>query len=149
MASVHDVAAYILHRLGPLPTMKLQKLCYYAQGHSLAWDGHPLFPEEIQAWANGPVIHDLFARHRGKFGVSKDDPFGDPDALTQDERETVDAVLDAYGHLTGHELSMLTHKERPWVEARGDLPHGARSHNTIDLDVMQEYFDAVIAQEQA
>jgi uncharacterized phage-associated protein len=41
MASVHDVAAYILKKLGTMSTMKLQKLCYYGQGWSLAWDEKP------------------------------------------------------------------------------------------------------------
>lgn len=31
MADVFDVAAYILQRQGRMTTMKLQKLCYYAQ----------------------------------------------------------------------------------------------------------------------
>ncbi len=35
MATVHDVAAYILEKRGPMTTMKLQKLVYYSQ----AWSG--------------------------------------------------------------------------------------------------------------
>lgn len=31
MANVFDVAAYILEKEGEMTTMKLQKLCYYAQ----------------------------------------------------------------------------------------------------------------------
>ena len=60
MATVFDVAFYILDKLGDMSTMKLQKLCYYAQAWSLAWDGFPLFDEEFQAWANGPVCRELY-----------------------------------------------------------------------------------------
>ncbi|MCL2803658.1 MAG: Panacea domain-containing protein [Micrococcales bacterium] len=145
MTNVHDLAAYILRQHGEMSTTKLHKLCYYAQGHSLAWDGEPLFHEELQAWSNGPVCAELFHRHQGRFNLETCDPEGDPEALSQDQRETIDAVLDAYGHLTGFELSVLAASERPWREARGDL-HGAEpSHNPIDLDVMQQFFVAEIA----
>ena len=39
MATVHDVAAYILKQHGPMTAMKLQKL-----------------QDRIEAWANGPVV---------------------------------------------------------------------------------------------
>ena len=46
MANVFDVAKYILEKQGDMSTMKLQKLCYYAQAWSLVWDDRELFPEE-------------------------------------------------------------------------------------------------------
>lgn len=144
MATVHDVAAYILRKQSPMSTMKLQKLCYYSQGWSLAWDGAPLFPEKIEAWANGPVVYELFDAHRGQFSVSSWRQ-GNARALTQEQRETVDAVLDAYGDLTGRQLGEKTHGERPWLEARGDLPDGVRSNAAVSLDVMQDYFGGLAA----
>jgi uncharacterized phage-associated protein len=146
MADVHDVAAFILTLADePITTMKLQKLCYYAQGHSLAWDGVPLFDEEIQAWANGPVCYALFDTHRGTFRI--EDIVGDPEALTEDERETVEAVWGAYGHLSGYQLSMMTHEEDPWKNAREGLSATARSFKVISLDDMQDYFGSLVAQE--
>ena len=49
MATVLDVARYILTRLGekgslPVTTWKLQKLVYYSQAWSLVWDDAILFP---------------------------------------------------------------------------------------------------------
>ena len=70
MANVHDVAAYILGRCGPMTAMKLQKLVYYSQAWSLVWDERPLFPESIEAWANGPVVPALYDRHRGAFKLN-------------------------------------------------------------------------------
>ena len=46
MASVSDVAAYILQQQGAMTTWKLQKLIYYSQAWSLVWDDDALFPEE-------------------------------------------------------------------------------------------------------
>ena len=145
MASVHDVAAYILGKFDqPISTMKLQKLCYYSQGWSLAWDEEPLFTSKIEAWANGPVVYDLFDKHRGRFTVS-DWPEGNPSALSQTERETVDAVCDHYGKLTGQQLSDMTHSETPWLEARKHVPAGQRSNASVSPDVMQEFFSALSA----
>lgn len=144
MATVHDVAAYILEKQGGMSTMKLQKLCYYSQGWSLAWDGAPLFEEPIQAWANGPVVYALFDRHRGQFHVDSWQ-WGASAALGAEQKKTIDAVLGGYGHLTGQQLSDLTHAERPWVETRGGLPDGARSNEPISPDVMQDYFGGLAA----
>ena len=70
MASVHDVAAAILERTGPIDTFKLQKLAYYCQAWHLVWDEEPLFKARIEAWANGPVVRALYDKHRGSYRVS-------------------------------------------------------------------------------
>ena len=141
--SAHDVAAYIIEKLGAVTTMKLQKLLYYSQGWSLAWDEEPLFDEEIQAWANGPVVFDVFKLHRGEFKVNSWSA-GNSNRLTPDQKETVDAVIEAYGALSGQQLSEKTHSERPWLEARGDTPMGSYSSVPVSLDTMQEYFGSLI-----
>lgn len=146
MASVDDVAVYILRKQGPMTAMKLQKLAYYAQAWSLVWDEAILFPQRIEAWANGPVVPDLYRQHKGRFEVSADDfPAGDPSALTGAERETVDAVLDFYGPRSAHELSELTHREAPWRQTRlrAGLPPGARGTAEISLEDMFEYYDGL------
>jgi len=53
-----------------MTAMKLQKLAYYSQAWSLVWDEKALFPEKIEAWANGPVVRALYDRHRGMFKVT-------------------------------------------------------------------------------
>lgn len=141
MASVHDVAAYILRRCGPMTTMKLQKLVYYAQVWSLVWDEEPLFAERIEAWTNGPVVPELYARHRGCFKV--DTWPGDPDALTGEQRETVDAVCDDYGKMSSQWLSDLTHIEAPWRDAREGLDDTARGNREITHATLAEYYGSL------
>lgn len=147
MATVHDVAAYILEKLpesASMTTTKLQKLCYYSQGWSLAWDEEPLFHEKIQAWANGPVVYELFKEHRGRFRVKREDlEEGNANNLTQDQKDTVDAVFDSYGKLSGQQLSDRTHQERPWIEARKGLEPGQSSSTPLSLDTMQDFFGAL------
>jgi len=122
-----------------MSAMKLQKLAYYSQAWNLVWDERPLFEESIQAWANGPVIYALYDKHRGQFQVSNW-RWGQPDKLTDEEKETVDAVLDAYGHYTAHDLSEMTHREDPWRDARRNLPEGARSAAHISQASLHEYY---------
>ncbi len=139
MANVFDVAAYILQRHGKMTTMKLQKLVYYSQAWSLVWDEEPIFPERIRAWAGGPVVPELFAAHQGEFAIDAC-PSGNPDRLTPDEKETVDAVLKGYGAQTGAELSDRTHREAPWIDARRGLGDGDRGNVEITHGAMADYY---------
>lgn len=140
MASVLSVANYILQNPGPMTAMKLQKLVYYSQAWSLVWDGKPLFEEEIQAWANGPVCPKLFKKHRGEFTQSKDrfQEYG-MDFISA-EKETMDAVIEGYNEYPPYELSELTHSEFPWKKARKDTPAGLSSSSVISLESMQEFY---------
>lgn len=142
MASVHDVASYILHKQGSISTWKLQKLAYYSQAWHLVWDDEPLFREPIQAWKNGPVVPALYREHRGKFSVSRW-PKGSGAKLTRDEKESIDAVLNFYGDKTGHWLSELTHQEPPWCEARRGLDPNERGNRRITLGAMSEYYGSL------
>lgn len=141
MVSALDVAQYILKQSGAMTTWKLQKLVYYSQAWSLVWDDVPLFPERIEAWANGPVVPDLYQLHRGNFTVDRI-AGGNPTALSDDERETIDAVLGTYGDRSPQWLSDLTHGERPWRDARdrAGLALGERGSEQITLEEMAEYY---------
>ena len=139
MASVFDVAAYILKQKGPITAMKLQKLAYYAQAWSLVWDEKPLFPERFEAWANGPVCPDLYAAHRGEFLITKE-PGGKSKNLSEEAKGTVTAMLETYGDKSANWLSALTHSEDPWIEARKGLPTGERSNRVITHGAMANYY---------
>lgn len=139
MATSCDVAALILNELGPMTSMKLQKLVYYSQAWHLVWDEERLFDDRIEAWANGPVCPKLYAQHRGMFVVEPGSISGDPNALTASQRESVQAVCDSHGDISAADLSRMTHMEPPWREARGDLPAGASSQAEITLDSLQWY----------
>jgi len=142
MATVFDVAQYILKKLGALPAMKLQKLVYYAQAWSLVWDEKPLFENRIEAWANGPVVRDLYELHRGQFTVAELAK-GDSNALSGTEQETVDNVLQFYGDKPSQWLSDLTHQENPWREARTGIPHGEYGDREITPAALAEYYGSL------
>jgi uncharacterized phage-associated protein len=143
MARAHDVAAYIISKLRPVDAMKLQKLLYYSQAWSLVWDESPLFSSKIEAWANGPVVREVFKAYQGHYKISKA-KFGDPNALKKAEKETVDAVLNFYGKKTGFYLSELTHRERPWREARNGLAPGEMGDQEITKAAMRDYYGSLV-----
>ena len=143
MVSVFDVAKYILQKKGRMSTWKLQKLCYYAQAWHYTWTEHRLIKENFQAWRNGPVCPELFQSHKGRFMIEFEDLKlfnGNPDNLDEDEKESVDKVLEGYGNDEPYYLRQLTHAENPWKDARHGLPEEAEGHEVITLESMGEFY---------
>jgi len=138
----NDVAAYILERMGPMTTMKLQKLLYYCQAWSLVWDEQPLFSEEIEAWANGPVVRKVFDEHRNMFTIERTS--GDSSKLSPIQKETINSVLSYYGDQPSQWLADLTHMEDPWKNARVGLAPGERSNREISNASMNEYYSSLL-----
>ena len=143
MSNVFDTATYILEKLGPMSTMKLQKLCYYSQAWSLVWDEEPLFPEEFEAWANGPVCSELFHKTQGRYKVRAVDENGSSDKLTDNQKDTINRVLEHYGNHDAQWLSQLTHMEDPWKNARDGLPSGIGSNRIISKASIAEYYSGL------
>ena len=144
MAKVYDVAKYVLDKYGAMSAMKLQKLIYYCQAMSLVWDDVPLFEEEFEAWAKGPVCRELFNAHKGK-SMLKDSKFlksynPDVSKLNAEQIETINVVVDSLMDLPPYRLSDMVHQEKPWIEARAGCPDGFRCTNIITKDSMQEYY---------
>ena len=140
MASVHDVAAHIVSfRGGQIDTYSLEKLAYYSQAWSLVWDRKPLFDDRIEAWKMGPVVRTLFASHRKKRVVDSW-PDGNSSRLSDEERATIESVVEFYSALNGDALSELTHREDPWLRARDSVPADASSTAEISHASLVEYY---------
>lgn len=139
MLTVHDVASAILDRSGPIEAKKLQKLVYYAQAWHLAWYGEQLFDEPIEAWTEGPVARALYTDHRQQWMVDKL-PRGDGERLSGHQKLALDAVLARYGEKTPSQLVAMTHREAPWLLARGDLPPRSPSNRVISQESMKNYY---------
>lgn len=148
-ANVQDVAAYILAREAPMSAMKLQKLCYFAYGYHMAWEDRQLFPERFEAWANGPVVYELYTQHRGRYHLDRGAITGDPSALDDDERESVDMVLESFKAFSAHELSAMSHQPGPWLDARNraGVAELARSNEELLDEEIADYFGALVGRE--
>jgi uncharacterized phage-associated protein len=128
-----------IHRVAfdesPTP-MKLQKLCYYAQGYSLA-EGRELFPEDFQAWQHGPVIVELWSNYKGYQWrqIMEEVP-----ELPCPNSEFLSDVVSAYGRFDGAALSTMTHRESPWLDARGDRNESEGCNEVISKHAMKTFF---------
>lgn len=137
MSSVFDVANYFLllddNNDGEgISNLKLQKLCYYAQGFHLAIFNTPLFNEEIEAWAHGPVVPELY--HRFKvFGSGSITPENYPVYLTHQQSQLIDEVYTVFGQYSAWKLRNMTHDEPTWANHERDA-------DIIPKHEMQEYF---------
>ncbi len=138
-----DVADYILQERGTMSAMKLQKLVFYSQAWHLVWEDKELFPEEIQAWANGPVVPDLYDCHHGSFSLTPGFFKGDISHLTEKNKDVINRVLKFYGDKDAQWLSDLTHMEEPWKNARIGLADGERGDHVISTAAMMEYYSSI------
>jgi len=133
---------YLVNKIQPITTMKLQKLVYYCQAWSLVWDEKPLFNEPIEAWINGPVVRKLFYYHQGSYIITSM-MHGNPAILRQEQKETINGVLDYYGDKPSQWLIDLTHMEKPWKSARKGMPDTERGNRVISWDSMAEYYTSI------
>ena len=119
----------------PTP-MKLQKLCYYAQGYFLALDNKQLFEEDFQAWQHGPVIPSLYTKYKDyqwrQITEAVDEHV--------DVSERLRTIVHAYGRYDGAALSTMTHRESPWLNAREGVPETDGSSEVIPKESMRVFF---------
>ena len=119
-------------------SMKLQKLCYYAQGYALA-EGNELFPDDFQAWQHGPVVYDLYTKYQDYQWRQIDADVDEPDNANY---EFLRDIVSAYGRYDGAALSTMTHRDKPWIEARGDIDESAGSNALITKGSLKEFFSS-------
>ena len=129
-----------------ISNLKLQKLCYYAQGFTAAITGQPLFPEKIQAWAHGPVIPDLYHKYK-RFQASAipkpETSFADIRGMFSAEQlEILDEVNAVYGQFSAWKLRDMTHNEKPWQDAFDGDKFSTRE---IPLSSMAAFFKTQLA----
>lgn len=121
-----------------LDQLKLQQLCYYAQGYNLAMRGKPLFSDPIEAWDTGPVVPALQRRsgRRDANPISADHSF-DRNLFGVMESALLHAVYREFRGVSSSDLAAATHTEAPCCEAR---ERGGALH----AETMRDHFAARI-----
>lgn len=121
-----------------LTPMQLIKLVYICHGWVLALCKRPLIKEKVEAWQYGPVIPELYSaikayRSQPVINISVDEPtFG------SEEDSIISQVFDLYGHLSGVQLSALTHQpQTPWAIT---WQNGWGKSSEISNDLIEEHF---------
>jgi uncharacterized phage-associated protein len=144
-SEIADYFIYVANETGSyLSNLKLQKLLYYAQAWHLALYGLPLFREDFEAWIHGPVIPSLYKKYH-QFGWRPILQEVQKPQLSDELQAFLDEVTEEYFLLDTLELEMMTHREAPWIEARGDLPQDEPSYAIISQQTMKEYYKARVA----
>lgn len=149
---VDDVCDYVIQRLSEagvrLNILKLHKILYYIQAWHLAFGKGRCFDSDFQAWIHGPVsrpIYDRFKDTKSMYSAvrPRDVRVGfAAGTLPKAIRRHVDKVLEAYADFTDDQLEAMTHRERPWIAARGGRDPGERCEDVISDDLMKRYYSA-------
>lgn len=146
LMTAHDVAAAIIGEAAEIDALRLQKLVFLAAGEYLALTGQAMFPEPIEAWDYGPVVHSLYKTYQNCEAKPIIAPKkGDPARLNDVAMACVESVVARFGHMTGSDLISLTHGMAPWRKAYVL----GRFRTAIDLQEIYEYFAQAPTTEQA
>ena len=143
MANVFEVAKFVLDNRDRTTAWQLQKLCYYSKAWGLAIGGNPIFDEQFEAWANGPVCRRLYFRHQGKKYIPQN-LFSEysSERISEYGKAIILAVLRKYGSMSGDELSELSHSELPWQNARKGVSDGQSCEEVIADEQMKAYYSS-------
>lgn len=137
---IADYLLYECRERGELLTnLKLQKLLYYAQAWHLALKGNVLFDEDFQAWVHGPVLLSQYHRFKDCKWMPIQGDIAQPQ-LDEELKGFLNEIIDIFGAETAVALEIMTHRERPWIEARGDLPPHEPCNNYISKETMAAYY---------
>lgn len=148
--TVEQIARYFLAKANEevgdlISNLKLQKLCYYAQGVGLAARKQPLFIDRLEAWLHGPVVPSLYQKYR-QYGSSAIPSIHDleVDDYDQADRMILDDVYDYYGQYSAWRLREMTHKEAPWKDA-----YAEDMNNIITTDALHAFFVGEVSEDYA
>lgn len=129
MISIFDAANYFLSLQDPddddcISNLKMQKLCYYAQGIYLALHNQRLFNEDMQAWQHGPVFPNLYQKYKGAGShcliIA---PEFDINSISEDIKDFLNKIYAYYGQFSAWKLRDMTHHESPWQNSYNKTPN--------------------------
>ncbi len=148
MYTVDNAANFFLSKES-MSLKKLQKLVYYGYAWTTALlndtveDIHfKLFESSIEAWVHGPVVPELYHKYKdfGWHDIPKIKNF-DESIFESEVLDILNQVWDAYGKLSGNQLEMISHHEKPWIEARKGIPAYMASSTSISDKEMFTYYN--------
>jgi len=141
--SIEDLASFFIYfgqaHGEPVTNLKLQKLCYYAEAYYWAIYEKPLTGEPFEAWTHGPVsrtLWDLYRDYRWE-PILKESQLPE---FPKNIQEYLEEIARVFFRFSAYQLERMTHNDKPWQKARGDLPIESKCENTIQTTDMMEYY---------
>lgn len=144
MLQAIDVAKWFINNVQPEP-LKLQKLLYLSQGYSYAFNGKPLFNDDMEAWVHGPVVPNVYSQYKNYFYNPINIKYELPH-YEEEDLAVMEYVKDNFSKYDAKYLEQLSHNQDPWIEARSGLDPDERSHKTIDEGLVSDYFTSLVSQ---
>lgn len=148
---VNTIADYIIQCLNvdermDLINLKLQKLLYYLQAWSLGINNEPFLKSSFEAWVHGPVCKELYDRFKETKSLYSFITLSDlldinpKTKIDPADVEFINFILENYAGFSGAELEAMTHKEKPWIEARNGLEPMERGNRIISEESMSAFY---------
>ena len=102
-----------------LTKFKAMKLLYYIQGASLIYLKQRLFPQDIIAYKNGPIIEKVNKEYPNKrviIGTITNNDINDYKKLNANKKcaAILNTVYDTFGNISTHDLTSMIQTESPW-----------------------------------
>ena len=135
----HWILAFSQEHGDPLTNLKLQKLLYYAQAWHLALYDKPLFRDPIEAWIYGPVVPMVYRQFK-KFRNHPVLYEGEKPTIPEKVGDFLEELLEVFGGYSSYQLERMTHSEKPWQKARGNLPIDVQSRAVILHEDMKAFY---------
>lgn len=136
--NVTEIANWFINELHPEP-LKLQKLLYFAQGYSYAFNDKPLFDEDIEAWVHGPVVPSVYYKYKN-FVFNPITIEHENVNLDNETLEILNYVKNNFSKYDSKYLEEMTHNQEPWILSREGLDPDERSDKTISKESISAFF---------
>ena len=136
--------------------LKLQKLLYYTQAwHLVYFDGNPLFDDIPEAWVNGPVYRTIYEQYKGMGIYTNLNPLDfnipgfdivnfDNLDINENQKSFINAIINHYGTMSHDRLVLMTHAEKPWIDARKNCGPFDYSNEVITHESMQSFYSQAL-----
>lgn len=145
-SKIEIIAMYIIHTADDVTDLYLQKILYFVKAFSMILLGRDIVEEQCEAWAYGPVFPGIYDKYK-LFGREQipdyNRNFDYSKVLKDEEIKLIDYVIASLGIYNGGTLMRITHREKPWVDARMGIPEFAFSNNLIEDDIIRAYYEGI------
>lgn len=142
--SAEKIALYIINSGREMTNLLLQKVLYYVKAISTLFEGTSIIHESCEAWKFGPVFPSVYEKYKGfgkqEISINLSDKYVNG-LLSEKEKQITDFVLNTFGIYSAWFLKDLTHCEEPWLDARSGLDENDASRNTMDENLIIDYFE--------
>ncbi len=118
---------------------KLQKLCYYTYCWYLTIKKEKLSETKFEAWIHGPVSPEIYQEYK-MYGWSMIPKYEKNLPINSKILKFIKQVVEEYQIYDADELEKMSHKEKPWKNARiGYGKYESSNAVIIDDDIIKYY----------